>query len=81
MRRIVVAYDDPASVTLERAAELVELVGAELIVTSVTAPIESEDAADAAPRARAKLDEARRRLAGRELPVEFQPGEKASSRR
>ena len=73
MRRIVVAYDDPASVTLERAAQLVELVGAELIVTSVTAPIESEDAADAAPRARAKLDEARRRLAGRELPVEFVP--------
>ena len=73
MRKIVVAYDDPASVTLERAAELAESVGAELIVTNVTAPIESEDAAEAAPRARAKLDEARHRLAGRELPVEFVP--------
>jgi nucleotide-binding universal stress UspA family protein len=73
VRKIVVAYDDPASVTLERAAELAESVGAELIVTNVTAPIESEDAAAAAPRARAKLAEARRRLARRELPVEFVP--------
>ena len=73
MLKIVVAYDDPASVTLERAAELAESVGAELIVTNVTAPIESEDAAEATPRARAKLDEARSRLAGRELPVEFVP--------
>jgi nucleotide-binding universal stress UspA family protein len=73
VRRIVVAYDDPASVTLEHAAELAELVGAELIITNVTAAIDVEDAAEAAGRAQAKLEEARRRLAGRDLPADFVP--------
>ena len=73
MRRIVVAYDDPASVTLERAAELAESVGAELIITNVTAAIDVEDTAEAARRAQAKLEEARRRLAGRDLPTDFVP--------
>jgi nucleotide-binding universal stress UspA family protein len=73
VRRIVVAYDDPESATLDRAAELAESVGAELIVTNVTAPVELEDAANAAGAAQAKLDGARRRLAGRKLPVDFVP--------
>ena len=59
MRRIVVVYDDPASVTLEHAAELAESVGAELIITNVTAAIDVEDTAEAAARAQAKLEEAR----------------------
>ena len=62
-----------ASVTLERAAELAESVGAELIVTNVTAPVEVEDDAQAARRAQAKLEEARPCLAGRELPLDFVP--------
>jgi nucleotide-binding universal stress UspA family protein len=61
VRRIVVAYDDPASVTLEHAAELAESVGAELIITNVTAAIDVEDTAEAAGRGQAKLEEARRR--------------------
>ena len=73
VRRIVVAYDDPASVTLERAAELAESVGAELIITNVTAAIDAEDTADAARRAQAKLEEAQRRLAGRDLLIDFVP--------
>jgi nucleotide-binding universal stress UspA family protein len=73
VRRIVVAYDDPASVTLEHAAEFAELVGAELIITNVTAAMNVEDTAEAARRAQAKLEEARRRLAGRDLPTDFVP--------
>jgi nucleotide-binding universal stress UspA family protein len=73
VRKIVVAYDDPASVTLERAAELAESLGAELIVTNVTSPGEREDAAEATRNAERKLEEARRRIAARELPVDFVP--------
>jgi nucleotide-binding universal stress UspA family protein len=73
VQTIVVAYDDPASVTLERAAELAESVGAELVVTNVTGPVELEDAAEAARSAEGKLEEARHRLAGRELRVDFVP--------
>ncbi len=72
MQKIVVAYDDPGSATLERAAELAEAVGAELIVTNVTAPVET-DAAGALEAAQRKLDEARRRIGGRDLPIEFVP--------
>ena len=73
MQRILVAYDDPASATLERAAELAESVGAELIVTTVTASVETDDAAEAAQGAQRKLDEARNRLAGRAVTMEFVP--------
>lgn len=45
---IVVAYDDPASDTLERAADLAESLGATLVVTNVAPPVESEEADDAA---------------------------------
>jgi nucleotide-binding universal stress UspA family protein len=72
VQRIVVAYDDPGSATLDRAAELAEAVGAELIVTNVTPPVDAE-AAVAVEGAQRKLDEARRHLAGRDLPIEFVP--------
>lgn len=39
----------------------------------MTAPVEVEDDAQAARRAQAKLEEARPRLAGRELPLDFVP--------
>jgi nucleotide-binding universal stress UspA family protein len=70
MQRIVVAFDDPKSATLERAAELAEAIGAELIVTNVSAPV---DAAEATESARRKLDEARHRLEGRDVAMEFVP--------
>jgi nucleotide-binding universal stress UspA family protein len=70
VQRIVVAFDDPVSATLERAAELAEAVGAELIVTTVTAPVDGDEATREAER---KLVEARQRLAGRDLPVEYVP--------
>ncbi len=73
MQRIVVAYDDPASATLERAAELAEAVGAELIVTTVTTAVETDDAAEAAQGAQRKLDEARARLSERTVAIEFVP--------
>jgi nucleotide-binding universal stress UspA family protein len=73
VQKIVVAYDDPASVTLERAVDLARSVGAELIVTNVSATVEAEDPAVAARRAQTKLGEARQRLAGRELSVDFVP--------
>jgi nucleotide-binding universal stress UspA family protein len=73
LETIVVAYDDPASRTLERAATLAELAGAELVVTNAVGPVESESADDAARNARNKLEQARRALAGRELRADFVP--------
>jgi nucleotide-binding universal stress UspA family protein len=70
---IVVAYDDPTSATLERAAALAEAVGAELIVTNASGPVESESAADAARHAEKKLERARRSLAERTVAAEFVP--------
>jgi nucleotide-binding universal stress UspA family protein len=72
VQTIVVAYDDPVSATLERAAELAEEVGAALIVTSVTPPVETDESGGV-EAARRKLDEARERLAGRGLAIEFVP--------
>jgi nucleotide-binding universal stress UspA family protein len=73
LKTIVVAYDDPGSATLERAAALAELAGAELIVTNAAGPVMSESPDDAARNARKKLEHARRALAERALPVEFVP--------
>lgn len=73
MRTIVVAYDDPASATLERAADLAESLGAQLIVTNARTPVELEEADDAALGAEGRLDQARRFLARRELRVDFVP--------
>jgi nucleotide-binding universal stress UspA family protein len=73
LETIVVAYDDPTSATLERAAALAELVGAALVVTNATGPVESESQDDAARNARSKLEQAQRSLAGRTLQAEFVP--------
>jgi nucleotide-binding universal stress UspA family protein len=73
LKTIVVAYDDPESATLERAAALAELVGAELVVTNAVGPVESESAKDAARNAGTKLDQARRALAERPLRADFVP--------
>ena len=73
MKRILVAYDEPESATLERAADLAEAFRAELIVTTVTAPVELEDPEDATRGATGKLEQARRRLAGRQLKLDFVP--------
>jgi nucleotide-binding universal stress UspA family protein len=61
MQKIVVAYDDPGTETLARAAELAQALGSSLIVTNVAAgegseldPVERE--------ARSKLEEAQRAL-------------------
>ena len=69
---VIVAYDDPQSATLDRAAELAETLGARLIVTNVSSP-EPRDAEGLAASARAKLEDARRRLAGRNVAAEFVP--------
>jgi nucleotide-binding universal stress UspA family protein len=73
VRTIVVAYDDPESPTLERAAALAEQVGAKLIVTNVAGRVQDESADDAARHARDKLEQARRLLAERALSAEFVP--------
>jgi nucleotide-binding universal stress UspA family protein len=73
LETIVVAYDDPESATLERAADLAELVGAELIVTNVAVSVQDESTDDAAGNARDRLEQARRFLADRALSAELVP--------
>lgn len=73
LRRILVAFDDPASPTLRRAAELAQALGAELVVTNVAAPVEGEDAEHAAGYARARLDEAQGILGQHGVAAEFVP--------
>jgi nucleotide-binding universal stress UspA family protein len=73
LKTIVVAYDDPESATLERAAALAELAGAELVVTNAAGRMEGESADDAARNAQRKLEQARRALAEHPLPADFVP--------
>jgi nucleotide-binding universal stress UspA family protein len=73
LKTIVVAYDDPESATLGRAAALAELADADLIVTNAVGPIKGDSADEAARSAETKLAQARRALAGRELRAEFVP--------
>ena len=73
LKTIVVGYDDPTSATLERAAALAELTGAELIVTNAVPPVKNEPAGDATRTAGRRLEQARRALAERPLPAEFVP--------
>lgn len=70
---ILVAYDDPASDTLARAAELAESVGGTLVVTNVAGRGEGEPAGAAARTAAAKLEQARATLADHALRVEYVP--------
>jgi nucleotide-binding universal stress UspA family protein len=70
MQTILVAYDDPGSATLERAAELAQALGSSLIVTNVAAGEGSED--DPVEReSRAKLEEAQRILEGLGVTAEY----------
>lgn len=70
VRTIVVAYDDPESRTLARAADLAEGLRASLIVTNVASDHDHEDE-DAVHYGQERLDQARTFLAERGLEVEL----------
>jgi nucleotide-binding universal stress UspA family protein len=71
MRTIVVAYDDPGSKTLERAAQLAQALGSTLVVTNVAAAAEGTEVDPAEREARGKLDEAQAELDGRGVAAEY----------
>ena len=64
VQKILVAFDDPASRTLEHAADLALALGSELIVTNV-APAEADR------YGRERLDQARAYLEGRGLSADL----------
>jgi nucleotide-binding universal stress UspA family protein len=66
---IVVAYDDPESGTLSRAAELAEAFGASLVVTNVVPPDHDEEA-EAERYGRERLQQARTFLESRGVTAE-----------
>ena len=70
VRTILVAYDDPESKTLARAADLAAALGATLIVTNV-APADRHEDADAAGYGRERLEQAQAILAERGLEAEL----------
>ena len=70
VRRILVAFDDPASRTLSRAAELAQELGSELIVTNV-APSDPDEAGEEGRYGRERLDQARAYLEERGLSAEL----------
>jgi nucleotide-binding universal stress UspA family protein len=70
VRTIVVAYDDPQSKTLARAADLAAALKATLIVTNVATSDRDEDA-DAAGYGRERLEQARAILSERGLEAEL----------
>ena len=79
-KSILVAYDDPSSGTLARAADLAELTGSTLIVTNVVPPVEPSEMKEAESSARQRLDEAgsylqRRGLSGELVPSVGPPAE------
>ena len=69
METIVVAYDDPESGTLSRAAELAEAFGASLVVTNVVPP-EHDEEAEAERYGRERLEQARTFLESRGVTAE-----------
>ena len=72
VQTIVVAYDDPQSRTLTRAADLAQGLNAALIVTNVvSADLESQEGVTAYGQAR--LEQARAYLAERGLKAELVP--------
>jgi nucleotide-binding universal stress UspA family protein len=68
---ILVAYDDPASDTLARAADLAGALGATLIVTNIAPQADSEEAKEAERYARDRLDQARAYLDERGLAADL----------
>ena len=73
VERILVAYDDPTTETLGRAADLAEALGATLIVTSVAAAADAGEEAEAERFARKRLEQAHGYLEGRGLTAELVP--------
>ena len=73
VERILVAYDDPTTETLGRAADLAEALGATLIVTSVAAAADAGEEEEAERFARGRLEQARGYLEGRGLTAELVP--------
>jgi nucleotide-binding universal stress UspA family protein len=71
MQTIVVAYDDPGSETLERAAQLAQALGSRLIVTNVAAAAEGTEVDPAEREAQGKLDEAKAELEARGVAAEY----------
>jgi nucleotide-binding universal stress UspA family protein len=80
VQTIVVAYDDPESRTLARAADLAQSLNAALIVTNVVSA-DRESPGGVTEYGRARLDQARTYLAERGLEAELVPasGEPASA--
>ena len=70
---ILVAYDDPTTATLGRAADLAEALGSALIVTNVAPPAESAEAEKAEGYAHERLAQARSYLEQRHLSAELVP--------
>ena len=70
VRTILVAYDDPESKTLARAADLAAALSATLIVTNV-APAEPHEDDDAAGYGRERLEQAQTMLRERGVEAEF----------
>jgi nucleotide-binding universal stress UspA family protein len=69
---ILVAYDDPQSQTLGRAADYAEQLGATLVVTNVAAP-KDPSPEDSERLALERLEQARSYLEGRGLAAELVP--------
>jgi nucleotide-binding universal stress UspA family protein len=72
VQTIVVAYDDPESRTLTRAADLAQSLNAALIVTNVVSS-DRESPESVAEYSRERLDQARAYLAERGLEAELVP--------
>jgi nucleotide-binding universal stress UspA family protein len=72
VQTIVVAYDDPKSRTLTRAADLAQSLSAALIVTNVV-PADRESPESVTEYGRERLEQARAYLAERDLEVELVP--------
>jgi nucleotide-binding universal stress UspA family protein len=72
VRTILVAYDDPQSQTLGRAADYAEQLGANLIVTNV-APPKDANPSDTDRIAVQRLEQARAYLEERSLDAELVP--------
>jgi nucleotide-binding universal stress UspA family protein len=72
LKTILVAFDDPSTETLGRAADLAAALGSTLIVTNVAPPPDpgARDQMDSVPE---RLDEARRFLDERGLTAELVP--------
>lgn len=72
-KTILVAYDDPTTPTLGRAADLAEALGATLIVTTVAASGDGEATEEAERLARERLERARAYLDERALTADLVP--------